>query len=75
MTNDRVTAYPNQAGQAFTSLKEAIGPVLHLVERQLGMSTPFLARTESGTFEVLAVAPGGGCRLKPGDTLPLGDSY
>jgi hypothetical protein len=63
------------AARSFSSKEEAFATVLSFLHRTLGLRTPFLARTNHGRFEVIAVEDRGGCPVRLGDTLPLEDSY
>jgi len=63
------------AARPFASRDEGIAAVLELIYRTLGLRTPFVARTEGGDFEVVAVSDHEGCPGSPGDTLPLTDTY
>jgi hypothetical protein len=63
------------AARPFGSRDEAVAAVLDLIHRIGGLRTPFLARTNRGEFEVVAVDSRGGCPLEVGTTLPLQDAY
>lgn len=61
--------------QGYASTAEAIGAVLELMRRVLGMSTPFVTHVRDGRLHVLAAGAYGGCPLEPGTDVPLGDAY
>jgi hypothetical protein len=60
---------------SYGSTEEAIGAVLELMHRMLGMSTPFVTHVHDGRLHVLASQAYGGCPLEPGTDVPLGDAY
>lgn len=63
------------AARPFTSPTDATAAILDLLHRVPGLRTPFVARTDHGKFEVMAVDSRGGCPLEVGATLPLQDAY
>ncbi len=70
-----LSALSEMTARPFGSTEEAIGAVLELIQNALGVRTPFLARTDTGQFEVIAVHEQNPNNLRIGDTLPLQDSY
>lgn len=63
------------AARPFRSLDDLTAAVLEVVREALDLQTPFVARTDHGRFEVVAVGSARGGLLAVGDTLPLLDSY
>jgi GAF domain-containing protein len=63
---DALRAAGDLAATPFTSRDEATAAVLDLIGRMTGLRTPFLARTDHGQFEVVAVDSRGDCPLAVG---------
>jgi hypothetical protein len=63
------------AVRSFANREEAIGAVLDVLHRLLGVRTSFMALTVDRKFRVLALDNRGGCRVEEGDELMLEEAY